>query len=296
MIIDERLSQNYDYCYLESMHWLFSSGKVKASNIICGLSYGLDAIETNYIKEPTINLAMHSQDLYYDVHHLLKILQNDKDHIVKKWIFVFGYYSLFYDLSHTQFGNRCLDIYYPLFKALRHYNATEEQKESAVARVSDPEFIEYYHEFFMNNPRYYNECVKREEKGGVIEEAGGWLNISQQERDYYGGERARLQNKHLEHVETFKENVELLYKAFNILAHSGIKIYVITMPASKEYLSKIDPRYKTETLSILNGMPHEINYVDFNDEDMFDIADFEDYDHLNTTGAIKLSKIISEIV
>ena len=78
MIIDERLSQNYDYCYLESMHWLFSSGKVKASNIICGLSYGLDAIETNYIKEPTINLAMHSQDLYYDVHHLLKILQNDK--------------------------------------------------------------------------------------------------------------------------------------------------------------------------------------------------------------------------
>ena len=55
MIIDERLSQNYDYCYLESMHWLFSSGKVKASNIICGLSYGLDAIETNYIKEPTIN-------------------------------------------------------------------------------------------------------------------------------------------------------------------------------------------------------------------------------------------------
>ena len=104
MIIDERLSQNYDYCYLESMHWLFSSGKVKASNIICGLSYGLDAIETNYIKEPTINLAMHSQDLYYDVHHLLKILQNDKNHIVKKWIFVFGYYSLFYDLSHTQFG------------------------------------------------------------------------------------------------------------------------------------------------------------------------------------------------
>ena len=43
-------------------------------------------------------------------------------------------------------------------------------------------------------------------------------------------------------------------------------------------------------------MPHEINYVDFNDEEMFDIEDFEDYDHLNTAGAIKLSKMIAEMV
>lgn len=68
------------------------------------------------------------------------------------------------------------------------------------------------------------------------------------------------------------------------------------MPATKEYLNKIDTRYKTETLSILNEMPHEINYVDFNDEEMFDIEDFEDYDHLNTAGAIKLSKMIAEMV
>ena len=45
ILIDDRFLGNYDYCYLESMHWLFRSRKVQPQTIFTGLSYGLDAVE-----------------------------------------------------------------------------------------------------------------------------------------------------------------------------------------------------------------------------------------------------------
>ena len=58
--------------------------------------------------------------------------------------------------------------------------------------------------------------------------------ISDEERDEFARNRAILQNKHFQHTDTLRENMGLFYRICNILAHSGIKIYV--MICKKRYM------------------------------------------------------------
>ena len=71
------LNKNYEYCYLDSMHYL--NEQQEATAIITGLSYGLNGIDAQALNTPrAINLSMHSQDLYYDFLHAKRAILNGK--------------------------------------------------------------------------------------------------------------------------------------------------------------------------------------------------------------------------
>ncbi len=287
---------NYDYCYLESMHWLFNSKIIPAENIITGLSYGLDGIECSCFDRPTLSFCMHSQDVFYDTHHIVNILKNDNNHIIKNCLFAFGYYSFHYDLSKTMFKDRCVNVYYPLFKTTHNLYVENIENRISINNLSDPDFIKGYHAFFKENPYYFNNKIVRDTLDNAVVAKGGWKNITDEERLQFAKNRAIIQNKHIHHIETLKENVALFYKICKILTQCNIKIHVIIMPFSQEYAVFINSEYKKMIYGILDEMPFEINFIDFNDEHIMNTCDFMDQDHLTLDGAKKISKVINSLL
>lgn len=69
------------------------------------------------------------------------------------------------------------------------------------------------------------------------------------------------------------------------------------MPASKQYLKYLTPEYKNIFYSVLEEIDGTVHLLDLMDDSSFDNnLDFNDTDHLNDAGAIKLSRTISSIL
>ncbi|MCX4266844.1 MAG: hypothetical protein OSJ64_08635, partial [Firmicutes bacterium] len=63
-----------------------------------------------------------------------------------------------------------------------------------------------------------------------------------------------------------------------------------------EYNRFVLPEMKAGVLELLDAVPQDIHYVDFNQAlDLFDAADFMDTDHLSARGAEKMSAILTEM-
>ena len=90
------LNAHYEYCYLESMHYINSIQET--DTIITGLSYGLDGLESNLMNGKVLNFSMHSQDLYYD----LSCSSNKRKCLGT-------YIPLFSDGHHAEFGGGSAD-------------------------------------------------------------------------------------------------------------------------------------------------------------------------------------------
>ena len=290
------LNEFYEYCYMESMHY-FQKQLKNTEIIITGLSYGLDDIDTGLINRPAINFSMHSQDLYYDIRHILMAISDDTNKTIKHCIFTLGYYSLFYDLSKSSNKNKCAFAYYPLFDDLHNFYNTNEKLGKISTLLKQPNFIYFYRNYFINNPSFYGPAINMEQTvSSDIFENGGWAEISQQQRWKDAEELTNHHNKHINHNETFIENVNNLREIFGFLEQSNIRIHVMVMPFSKEYCNLINPQYKSIILDTLNLFEQTINFIDFNDYDFFDEDDYLNSDHLNKNGAKKMSGILNSLL
>ena len=69
------------------------------------------------------------------------------------------------------------------------------------------------------------------------------------------------------------------------------------MPASSQYLKYLTPEYKNIFYSVLDKVDGTVHLLDLVEDDSFDSSlDFNDTDHLNDSGARKLSQMISSIL
>ena len=89
------LSNYYELCYLYAAHEYLK--KEDIDTIVTGSSYGVNAIETSYMRHKAVNLSMHAQDLYYSCLQVKKALSESKR--IKNVVMMLGYYNMFYDLS-----------------------------------------------------------------------------------------------------------------------------------------------------------------------------------------------------
>lgn len=286
------LNKNYEYCYLESMHY-FNKKFQNTTSIITGLSYGLDGLESRLLKGNAINFLMHSQDLYYDFLHIKKAVENSGK-TINNCIITLGYYSLFYDLSLSNNGWKCFETYMPLFSDMHH----AEFKGAVLPSFSCPDkYREFYHSFFQEKRSYYGEAVLREYTCIDISEKGGWLNLSADERDQEAYELAQKHNRHLKHRDTFIENKSILGNMIRFLVERNIRPIITILPVSKEYLKYIDSTYREELLSVLDEVSCGINldFIDLNDTDFFGADELLDCDHLNSKGAIKATMLMNEV-
>lgn len=286
----EYLNENYEYCYLESMHYINSCRDI--TTIITGLSYGLDGLESKLFTGNTINLSMHSQDLYYDYQHIKKAVKNSKNSI-KQCIITLGYYSLFYDLSRSSNSWKCMWTYMPLFSDT--HNADTNGMEIPVIKE---EYEKFYRSFFQENQSFYGRAILREHTTPKVAQRGGWICLDVAERDKVAFELAQKHNKHLVHIDTFNENKAILRDMINFLVENNIRPIITILPVSKEYLKYIDCSYKEILLNVLDEISCNMNidFVDMNDLDFFTESDILDSDHLNYNGALKATVLLDGVI
>lgn len=282
------LNDHYDFCYLDSMHYLNENNEIQA--IITGLSYGLAGIDAREMKH-TINFCMHSQDLYYDYQHAKRAVLTGKGKIRKCYI-TMGYYSLFYDMSLSVNKGRCSQIYGPLFGDYHHAEKLSEEKREG---KEIEKYRWFAHEFFAGEPSYYGLAVTREaisEFYYIYEKE--WLEVTKEDREKMAADAALKHNKHIKRTETFRENVEIIEEYIHFLVQNDIMPIVIIMPFSREYKSHLLKEYKGILLHVLEILPYRIEFMDMNDLDVFKMDDFLDMTHLNQKGAVKAANILNE--
>ncbi|MBQ6886535.1 MAG: hypothetical protein IJN54_03370 [Lachnospiraceae bacterium] len=285
------LNAHYEYCYLESMHYINSIQET--TTIITGLSYGLDGLESNLMNGKVLNFSMHSQDLYYDFMHIKRAVLNSQKRITQ-CIITLGYYSFFYDLSCSSNKWKCLGTYIPLFSDGHHAEFARSSADEAWC--NNKEFIRFYHSFFEETGSFYGAAISREHTVLGVTQKGGWLSLNASERDYEAYQLAQKHNNHILHKETYNENIEIFYNMISFLIEHNIRPIVTVLPSSKEYLRYIDPTYKEILMSDLELLPYCIDFIDMNEIDLFTDEDILDSDHLNYFGAIKASVLMDGVI
>jgi lysophospholipase L1-like esterase len=75
-----------------------------------------------------------------------------------------------------------------------------------------------------------------------------------------------------------------------------LKVIILTPPLYKTYRSHIPKRVTKEIHGFTSDIMKKYNlkYFDYSDDKRFNIYDYEDDNHLNSSGAKKLSKIINK--
>ena len=94
------------------------------------------------------------------------------------------------------------------------------------------------------------------------------------------------------------QNTIILKQVTETLQQRNIGVVLISLPVDISYSRLMLPEklriIKQNVDSIANQ--YRINYYDYMNDSRFTLNDFEDYDHLNATGAAKFSKIVYQEV
>ena len=284
------LNRHYEFCYLESMHYFNKIEKMKT--IITGLSYGITGLESDIIGGNTINFSMHAQELYYDYMHIKRAIDNSDS--ISSCVITLGYYSLYYDLSFTKNKYKCFKTYLPLFSDMHHLESMKLYPGLEI--ISPKDDLGFAHQFGKRNRSFWGRAILREHSAPKISALGGWLKLSQEEREKNAFEQTQLHNKHIKYIETYKENVQILNNILALLNRHHIRTIVVILPFSKEYLKYINPLYKESIMQVLEESPYPVDFMDMNEEVIFYETDMLDSDHLNLKGAKKASLLVKGIV
>jgi hypothetical protein len=97
----------------------------------------------------------------------------------------------------------------------------------------------------------------------------------------------------------FPENIKVLYELIELCKRHNVKVLIITPPAYKTYRENLyhDQMNKTIATAVeIANKYQNCRYFNMLDNDEFLAKDFFDVDHLNETGAKKLSCIINGII
>ena len=294
------LANNYDYVWLKAMlkkaHTVRSSG----ATLITGSSLALNGIQENQWNN-AINCSMHSQDLYYDFLCAQRVITSPE--IGRKFarcFIVVSYYNAYSDLSRsTTYRELWIPpIYYPIFKdAHRWVNPTEYDLWSWSPRV--PAGLRDACEAIaekelLKRGTYYNDIRQR---GSIFDLNGKkWWDITEDERRSLGIMRANGHNKGFQrYSESGVENREILQEFAHFLHAYDIMPIVVVPPFTPIYQQYMQKEIRENLLHLLDEIPEEIHYVDFNQCDLFEPLDFMDTDHLSEKGAHKMSTLLSEM-
>ena len=299
------LTLNYDLCYLLAMHKKIASQGV--STAVVGSSHTMNGILEEVLpggKKENINLSSSSQDLYYDKEHIKKLLTSNKKKL-RNIVIELPYYALYQDLSKSKNESFLVDrVFYPLFGQDAVHNLQRELDKSTVLwpeydkdMYSDALIKELCEksteEAFLAQSSYYG-ILPREKNNKLRLDNIFWEQLSIDERREYAKERAKQHNKQRNYKESFEENKLIIKEIADLCNKEGIRTIFVIMPHTEEYIDYIDSNFKTEIYDVLNELPYEVEVIDFTEyTTYFTAEDFYDSDHLNRTGAEKVSHILA---
>lgn len=296
--VQEYLQTNYDMVFLKAM-LLKAKHIMEKGTLITGSSHALGAIEPSFLTN-SVNCSMHSQDIYYDFLCAKDVLENGKTNAFIKCYIILGYYSAYDDLSRsiTSRENIIRRLYYPIFYDTHNWidESIEFDPWREFGRI--PQEMQSVCELMamrmiLDRGRYYSDLRAR--KALFDFQGRAWHELSCEEREEFGKQRAEGHNKLLVHEATFFENCEIMKDYIHLLHLHGMLPVVVITPFTAVYNKYMDPRGKDAIREMLEGVSEEVHYVDFNESNLFTDEDFMDTDHLNQQGAIKVSCLLDEM-
>lgn len=295
------MDKNYDYAYLRSTFERGINIKGSNANLVTGSSHSMCAIDVRIMKN-TINCSMHSQDLYYDFKCAKEILEKNP-YSFKRCFIVMGYYVASQDLSKgVRAGNEIIEkVYYPLFGDVRNciefnkYNPRDgfELEEGYAEKIEKMvierlNMVENYFNVYKKRVPYLPRALQ----GFRYCE---WNLHTEEEKAILGRARADEHHKFVNYKETFYENKEIFRDYIHYLSIKDIEPIVVVMPFTNQFAKYIENEQKQMFYELLDCAYEDVQFIDFNEATCFDDNDFMDADHVNESGARKISTILADM-
>ncbi|NKI20924.1 SGNH/GDSL hydrolase family protein [Paenibacillus dendritiformis] len=246
------------------------------NGLITGISYTHYGIKENSLKGTFVNMALPSQDLYYDYQLAKKLISESSS--IQYCIIGLCYYSFQYDMSKAAHVQNKVLMYYNLLNNMHNCTNIDDYKEkyntslkighNILKKNDEGRFIFYCPE---------NQLIHMENK----EELGQQFAITDSNKDY---------------PETVKENEEVFAKYLTYLIERKIKPIVVVPPVSRYYAKHFSNKIKKQYESIIkrNKSLYGFQYFDYFASSIFDDSDFRDISHLNDKGAEKFTEILNQ--
>lgn len=290
------LRKNYNYYWLKTR--LERGKRIPDSanaTLITGSSHALNGIWEN-AWTCALNCSMHSQDLYYDFRCAKEVIRGKSG--FQRCFILFGYYIACQDLSLSK-GMRdymVSPVYYPIFGDAHHWEKPEARDQwkdfEGVSEKIRRRCEAWSQQAVSEEPTYYSRFRRRK----PFFDFGGraWWELTEEEQENYGRQRAEGHNSILKYEESFYENRQILKDYVHFLYLNHVRPVVVIPPFTAAYNRHIDGRLREAVTKLVEGPEEELSFVDFNMEPVFDNYDFVDMDHLNEQGAVKMSRILAE--
>lgn len=299
--------------------------------IILGISHGLCGINPKYLQKNFCNLAIPSQDLYYNLKQLKHLIENYKDKIEKLQYVVidmFTYIYFNYDISLTK--NAVL--YYELsgyrddeshnFAKNKNFDGTiaeelakiqagyEKEGIEKYSRKDVKEKKEIYNSLFNMDNVDVNEDFKRI---GIYDRyVSDFYTRVERERIITDEEIEKLKSEDMPNSiavnmfsETVKENIEIFNEMLETIfeINKDMKVYLVLIPQYIEREIKVqkeDLEWKPKFYDILDKFSEKYKFEVLDFKDCEDISSnreyYYDFGHLNYKGSMVFTELLNSYI
>lgn len=243
--------------------------------LILGSSHGAFGIKAENIKGRAFNLSMDSEDLYYSYMLLKKYINEAKS--LKHIIITYSVFSRGFELDKVKSEIQKCYFYEIIYKILPKTDILEDK-----ALINDiKKYIKIEIErFFMPIHFKYRNMY-----GDKFDGTRNFMS-----KEIHVADRVK---SHVKHYRRSNVQDKYLVEIINICKMKGIDLKVVIPPVHKlyrGYFYEMSENQKiVDSLSFVGGGNLKVQIINFFDDDSFIENDFGDYDHLNETGANKLT-------
>lgn len=270
-IIDKFRKVTDNYLFYMVFDKLYHIKNRKPETLILASSHMAWGYSSN--DEKIYNMAFANQDLYY-TYNLYKLLSTSE---TKNIIFDFSVFSPCYNLIKTNDAENCA-----LFKVLFDINYINKD-------IAQQKKLFLKEKVYLKNKKYYSKKIEYKENynGCIHREAFPTDFIAQNSAQ----ERALGHYKNLGRNETMINYLEQLIADTK---SNNQNLYAVITPCMEEYRKNI-PDEKVLYKWLYDNFENK-NIINFYSDKDFSKKDFYDWDHLNYSGAIKLTSKINSYI
>jgi hypothetical protein len=262
--------------------------KEKASGcktIILGSSLAYKGIFADSM-ENAINLANVSQDLYYD--SALLATNFNAFHELRNVIITVSYFSLTDDIQAQ--GEIWRKHFYRKFNDIEPREQEFSLKDHSLLFLYTP--LEAAKMLLRNNR---NEMVAQ------ISPMGSYMALGTEAgklSDWSAKNRVMVHDAFKNDPRLLQRNTAILKNLIRFLVARNIHVILLNPPAHASYRKFADPAVICRNREIVNSLCQEysISYLDCFEEPGFMDEDFNDADHLNINGALKLTRKLNQFL
>ena len=252
----------------------------KINFFVTGVSHAYAGTDIKEFSMQGMNLALTSQDLFFD-YELAKIVLKNK--FVKSnqkfnGFFVIGVapFSLNYDLSQGVNSDRVFG-YYPLTKTLHNH------------WIDEKILFELFNDAYIKSYDLFDTEISFD----------GCYRSCTQNKDFFIDDFINIRTKLVEatrHSKTVDENKKILTRYVSKCLESNFLPLLVIYPLSEFYNKYFSSRQFEELRYFLSDLSEkfQIPFYDYSADERFNISDFFDIEHLNVRGAKKFSGILNE--